>query len=189
MVELGKNKKGFVIAGHKSDDGRLIVKANEPSDIDAAKELFDTSRRRWWWFDWSTDGRPLQPILNGTLVSDSTFILHILRRTANYVANERRYNVTYGTGLKYTLGLSGTANSCNAWIKTLFDVLGANVSDLDFFGWDLGHGYNLNPSLFEPPPGVPRTNEKSSMPPPTPVARGPEEDQVPPGGAANSWWR
>ena len=139
LLAVGSGRRGFTIAGH-SVQGRLRVISNETSDVAAAREFFNNSAR-WYRADWSTQTRRIRPVVNGKQVGDTRFILHILRRTANYIANERGANVQYGA----------FSNNCNRWMNTLLNSLGTGLDPQDFSGFDLEHATLLPLNLFARP--------------------------------------
>jgi len=48
LRDLGGRIQGFTVAGFKSDDKRLIVRFNDPNDLEAVREAFTGDYGPWW---------------------------------------------------------------------------------------------------------------------------------------------
>lgn len=133
-------RHGFVLAGHKSDDGYLEIKVNQTADITATREYFEyrgsrLSKHRPLPWDYSTECREVIP-----RNSAPEFESRLLRGAENYMLKFRFKPIPY----------QFWDNNCNKWAQSLIEYAGGTVGGgANFDGLDLNYDGRLPMDLFD----------------------------------------
>ena len=145
LQDFGNGESGYTLGAFKTDDGRLQFRANDDSDMQAAREALNPSAN----IKWYTPDLDAETRLVGTpsWMNDTEFITTLIQNAGNYIANEESNNISYPGNFATIFG--DPVNS-NSWANSLIRSAGGN-SNPDFSGFDAGHDRAIDSYYFDPP--------------------------------------